>query len=61
MDIWEETLDEIRRHQWNKDLRLKEATTSDEREDIRQDLRENHWVGGRDVSSQDFQQELKSE
>jgi hypothetical protein len=29
MDIQEETLGETRRHQWNKDLRLKEATTSE--------------------------------
>jgi hypothetical protein len=35
-----------RRYQWNKGPRLKEATTSEEREDIRQNLQEDSRDGG---------------
>jgi hypothetical protein len=41
-DVWEETSGETGRHQWNKDPWFKEVTMSWKREDIRQDLRENH-------------------
>jgi hypothetical protein len=54
MDVWEETSGKTGRHQWNKGLRLKEATTSEEGENIRQDLQEDHRAGGRETNSQNF-------
>jgi hypothetical protein len=36
---------------WNKTSRLKEATMSEEGEDIWQDLWENHWAGDREANS----------
>jgi hypothetical protein len=40
-----ETSGKTGRHQWNKGLRLKEATISEGGENIRQDLWEDHWAG----------------
>jgi hypothetical protein len=45
MDVREETSGETRRHQWNKEPRLKTATTSEEREDNGQ--RHQRTAGGR--------------
>jgi hypothetical protein len=45
MDIWEEMSARTRKHHGNKDPRLKEATSSEKREDILENLRENHWAG----------------
>jgi hypothetical protein len=58
-DVRDETSDESGRHHWNKEARLKEATTSEEREDIRQDPRENHWAGDREANSRIFRQDRK--
>jgi hypothetical protein len=54
MDIWDETLGETGRHQWNKELRFKEVTTSEEGEDIWQDLQEGHRAGGLEANSWNF-------
>jgi hypothetical protein len=53
-DVREETSDETGRHQWNKGPRLKEAATSEEGEDIRQDLEEDRRTGGHEVNSLNF-------
>jgi hypothetical protein len=45
MDVRDETLGEARRYQWNKEPRLKTAATSWKRQDIQQDLQENHRAG----------------
>jgi hypothetical protein len=47
--------------QWNKGPRCKMVAKSEEGEDIWQDLQEDHRVGGREVSSQDFHQVVESE
>jgi hypothetical protein len=44
MHVWEEISAETRNHQGNKDPRLKEATTSEERDGIGENLWENHPV-----------------
>jgi hypothetical protein len=59
--VQEETSGETRRHHWNKGLRLKEATTSEEGEDIQQDHRENHWAGDCEANSWVLCQDLKNE
>jgi hypothetical protein len=50
-----------RRHQGNKDPRLKEGTISEKREDIRQNLRETHVAGDRETSSRIFCRVTKNE
>jgi hypothetical protein len=50
MDVQEEMSAETREHQ-GKDTRLKEATISEEREDIWENLRENHHTGNPEVNS----------
>jgi hypothetical protein len=47
--------------QWNKVPRLKGATTSEEGEDIRQDLSENHRAGDREANSRVFCQDSENE
>jgi hypothetical protein len=56
MDIQEETLGETRRHQWTKDPRLKEATSSEGTPG-----RIFGKTIGLEVVSWDFQQDLKNE
>jgi hypothetical protein len=60
-NIQEETLGETGRHQWYKDPRLKEATTSKEGQDVRQDLQENPRAGDHKENIQIFRQDLKNE
>jgi hypothetical protein len=45
---------ETGKHQGNKDPRLKEAITSEEREGIGENLRENYRAGDREENSQIF-------
>jgi hypothetical protein len=59
-DVRDEKSGETGRHQWNKKLRLKEGSTSTTREDILQDLRENH-PRDRKANSRIFRQESKNE
>jgi hypothetical protein len=61
MDIREEASSETERHQWNKGPRFKEGTTSEEGEDIREELRENHRAGDREANSRVFCQDSKNE
>jgi hypothetical protein len=56
-----ETSGETGWYQWNKEPRLKEGTTSEEREDIRQDLQENSVAGDLEANSRIFRQNLKYE
>jgi hypothetical protein len=49
-DVWDETLGETRRHQWNKKSRLKGATTS-EGEESWQDLQEGSHTEDREVKT----------
>jgi hypothetical protein len=60
-DVREETSGKTRRHQWNKGLRLKEATMSEEGEYIQQDLQENHRAGDHEANSRVFCQDSKNE
>jgi hypothetical protein len=53
-DFREETLDESEKKQRHKEPRLKEATTSQEGQDIRQDLQEDRRTGGRKSNSRNF-------
>jgi hypothetical protein len=48
-DVQEETSGETRKHQWNKGLRLKEATVPEEGNDIKQHLQEDRKTGGREL------------
>jgi hypothetical protein len=48
------------KHYWNKDPKLKEATTSEEREHIRQNLRENNQAGDREANRQIFRHHAKN-
>jgi hypothetical protein len=52
---------ETGRHRWNKGPRLKAAATSEEGEDIRQDLRKNPWAGDREANIPVFCQDSKNE
>jgi hypothetical protein len=60
-DVRDETSDECERHHLNKEARLKEETTSQEREDTRQDLREYHRAGDLEANSRIFRQDSKNE
>jgi hypothetical protein len=49
-------------HQWKEETRLKEASTCEEqREDIQQDLWENHGAGDREANSRIFRQDSENE
>jgi hypothetical protein len=61
MDIREQMLGETRRHQWNKEPRLKRVATFWKREDIRQEHLENHRAGDCETNSQIFCQDSKTE
>jgi hypothetical protein len=50
-EVQEEMLAETRRYQWNKDPKLKEATTSEEGQDIWQDLHGDPRAGDRRENS----------
>jgi hypothetical protein len=54
MDVQKESLGKTRRHQWNNGLRLKEATMSEEGEDIWQILQEDCRAGGHEANSWNF-------
>jgi hypothetical protein len=49
------------RQHWNKGQRLKGATTSEEGEDIRQDLQEDSRAGGREAKCQNFRKTAEDE
>jgi hypothetical protein len=53
-NVREEMSGETGRQQWNKGPRLKAATTSEEEEDIRQNLQEDRKVLGREANSRNF-------
>jgi hypothetical protein len=61
LDAWEETPGESGRQHWNKDPRLKEATISDEPEDMWENLRKNHRTGNREANSWIFCQVTKNQ
>jgi hypothetical protein len=61
MNVWEERWGETGKQQWNKDPRLKEAATSEEREDIGQDLLENHLAGDCEGNSWIFHLDSENE
>jgi hypothetical protein len=46
---------------WNKEPRFKGVATSEEGEDIQQDLWENHWAGDQEANSQIFCQDSRNE
>jgi hypothetical protein len=59
-EVQEEMLATTGRYQWNKDPRFKEATMSEEGEDIWQDLQGDPRDGDRRQNSRIFHQDLKN-
>jgi hypothetical protein len=54
MDAQEETTDAPGMQQWNEGLRLKGAATSEEGDDIWQDLQEHNRAGGHEANIWNF-------
>jgi hypothetical protein len=59
MDIQEETLGKTRRHQWNKEPRLKTAITSG-KQNTQQDFQEYRRAGDRELNSWVFCQNVEN-
>jgi hypothetical protein len=53
-DVREDMSAETRKHQGNKDPRCREATITEEREDVEENLPENHRAGDREANFQIF-------